>query len=155
MFDVSCFTVTPCCDSYEVARSSNTIGVQLQIIQYIFQIKIWSKDTPSFQRRDWLKNERYSEVELRCSMSKTKYGECEWDGIWSVKWMRWMRWKWLGKYVTAYTFNEQSRYHARTGFGNPTLNLVFLFVNISWFSERFGHEMQAADDRSCLCDTLK
>ena len=60
-----------CCDSYEVTRSSNTIGV------YIFRIKILSKDTPSFQRRDWLKNERDSEVEIRCSMSKTKRGECE------------------------------------------------------------------------------
>ena len=44
-----------CCVSYEVTRSSNTIRVQLQMIQYIFQIKILSKDTPSFQRQDWLK----------------------------------------------------------------------------------------------------
>ena len=44
------------CDSYEATISSNTIGIQLQIIQYIFRIKTLSKDTsssPSFQRRDW------------------------------------------------------------------------------------------------------
>ena len=35
-----------------VSRSSNTIRVQLQVIQYVFQIKILSKDTPSFQRED-------------------------------------------------------------------------------------------------------
>ena len=29
--------------------------VQFQMIQYIFRIKILSKDTPSLQRRDWLK----------------------------------------------------------------------------------------------------
>ena len=29
--------------------------VQLQMIQYIFRIKVLSKDTPSFRRRDWLK----------------------------------------------------------------------------------------------------
>ena len=44
-----------CCVFYEVTRSSNTIGVQLQMIQYIFRIKIIFKDTPNFQRRDWLK----------------------------------------------------------------------------------------------------
>ena len=44
-----------------------------------------SKDTPSFQRRDLLKNERDIEVEIRCSMRKTKYGECERDGLLSVK----------------------------------------------------------------------
>ena len=49
------FTLTPRCVSYEVTTSSNTIGVQLQMIQYIFRIKILSKNTPSFQRRDWLK----------------------------------------------------------------------------------------------------
>ena len=47
------------------------------MMQYIFRIKILSEDAPSFQRRDWLKNERHNEVETRCSMSKTKYGECE------------------------------------------------------------------------------
>ena len=74
---MSCFTLTPCCVSYDLTRSSNTTGVQLQKIQYIFQIKILSKDTPSFQRQDWLKNEGDNEVEMRCSMSNTKYGECE------------------------------------------------------------------------------
>ena len=69
--------VNQCCDSYEVTRSRNTIGVQLQMTQYILRIKILSKDTPSLQRRDWLKNGRDNEVEIRCSMSKTKYGECE------------------------------------------------------------------------------
>ena len=62
-----------CCDSY----SSNTTRVQLQMIQYIFQIKILSKNTPTFHRWDWLKNERDNEVEMQCSMSNTKYGECE------------------------------------------------------------------------------
>ena len=38
-----------CCDSYEVTRSSNTIRVQLQMIQYIFRVKILSEDTSSFQ----------------------------------------------------------------------------------------------------------
>ena len=47
------------------------------MIQFIFQIKMLSKDIPSSQRRDWLKSERGSEVEMRCSMSNTKYGECE------------------------------------------------------------------------------
>ena len=55
------------------------------MIQYVLQIKILSKDTPSFQRRDWLKNERDNEVEIQCSMSITKYGECERDGLFSVK----------------------------------------------------------------------
>ena len=31
------------------------MGVQLHMIQYIFRIKILSKDTRSFQRRVWLK----------------------------------------------------------------------------------------------------
>ena len=44
-----------CCVFYEVTRSSNTIGVQLHMMQYIFWIKILSKDTPSLQRQDWLK----------------------------------------------------------------------------------------------------
>ena len=56
------------------------------MIQYIFQDKILSKDTPSFQRQYWLKNERDNEVEMWCS---TKYGECEWDELWSRKWMSW------------------------------------------------------------------
>ena len=87
-----------CCNSYEVTRSSSsTIGVQLQMIHYIFRTKILSKDAPSFQRLDWLKNERHNEVEIRCSISKTRYGECEWDRLWSVKWMRW---KWMTKWMS-------------------------------------------------------
>ena len=65
------------CDSYEVTRGRNTIEVQLQMIQCTFRIKILTKDTPSLQRQDWLKNERDNDVDIRCSMSKTKYGECE------------------------------------------------------------------------------
>ena len=41
-----------CRDSCKVTRSTNAIGVQLQTIQYVFQIKILSIDTSSFQRRD-------------------------------------------------------------------------------------------------------
>ena len=89
--------LTPCCDSYKVIRISNTIGVQLQRIQYVFQNKSLSKDSPSFQRRGWLKNERDNDVETRYSMSITKHGECEWDGIWSMKWMRW---KWMTKWIS-------------------------------------------------------
>ena len=74
---MSCFTLTPYCISFEVTRSSNTIGDQIQTIQYIFRIKILAKDTPNFQRRDWLKNERHNEAGIRYNMSKTKYGECE------------------------------------------------------------------------------
>ena len=51
------------------------------MMQYIFRIKILSKGTPSFQRRGWFKNERDDEVEVRCSMRKTDYGECEQDGL--------------------------------------------------------------------------
>ena len=40
------------------------------------------RDTPSFQRRDRLKNERDDEVEIRCGISITKYGKWEWDGPW-------------------------------------------------------------------------
>ena len=47
------------------------------MIQYVFQIKTLSKDTPSFQRWGWLKNERDNEVEMQCSMSITKNDECE------------------------------------------------------------------------------
>ena len=43
-------------------------------------------DTPSFQRWDWLKNERENEVEIsivfiQCSMSTTKYDKCESDEL--------------------------------------------------------------------------
>ena len=43
--------------------SSNTIVVQLQVMGYVFQIKALSKDTPSFQRRDWLKSKGDNVVE--------------------------------------------------------------------------------------------
>ena len=66
-----------CCESYEIARNSNIMTIQLQMIQYIFRIIVSSKDTPNFQRRGCLKNERYNKIEIRCSMSKTKYVECE------------------------------------------------------------------------------
>ena len=46
-------------------------------MQYAFQIKTLSKDTSSFQRQDWLKNERDCEAETQCSMSITKYGKCD------------------------------------------------------------------------------
>ena len=63
----------------KVKKSSDTFGVQLQIIQYVFKIKVLSRDTPNFQRSDWLKKERDNEVEIRCSMSITKYGKYEMD----------------------------------------------------------------------------
>ena len=71
------FSRTDFCDCYEVTKSRNTIGLELQMIQYTFRIEILSKDTPSLQKRDWLKNGRDNEVEIECSMSKTKYDECE------------------------------------------------------------------------------
>ena len=43
------------------------------------------------------KIERDNEVEIRCSMSITKYDECEWDELWSLKWMRW---KWMTKWMS-------------------------------------------------------
>ena len=61
--------------------SSNTIKVQLQVMQYVFQIKTLSKDIPIFQRQDWLKTERDNEVEKQCIMSITNYSKCEWDGL--------------------------------------------------------------------------
>ena len=51
------------------------------MIQHVFQIKILSRDTPCFQRGDLLKNERDNEVEIRNSMSITKYGKCREDGL--------------------------------------------------------------------------
>ena len=71
------------------------MGVQLQIVWHVFQVKILSRETPSFHRQDLLKNERDNEIELLCSMRITKYGKCEWDGLWSIKWIRW---KWM-KYL--------------------------------------------------------
>ena len=65
------------CDSCNVTKSSNTIGVQFQMMQYVYQVKTLSRDTPGFQKQDWLKNERDNEVEIRCSMNITKYGKCE------------------------------------------------------------------------------
>ena len=58
--------------------------LSLRPCRYIFRIKILSRDTPSFHWLDWLKNKRDNEVEIGCSMSKIKYGECEWYGLWSV-----------------------------------------------------------------------
>ena len=91
----------------------DTIGVQLQMIQYIFRIKVLSKDTPSFERLDRLKNQRDNEVEMWCSISKTKCGECEWDGLWSVKWMRskWMSWTSvyeINRWTLVYEMNEMN-----------------------------------------------
>ena len=57
------------------------------MMQYVFQIKTLSRGTPSFQRWDWLKNERNSDVEIWWSVSITKYG----------KLMRWMRWTMIKK----------------------------------------------------------
>ena len=74
-----------CCDSYEVTRSSNTIWVQLQMRKYTFQIKILSKDTPSFQRWDWLK------------IWKTQGG---WNTIQYEQnhmWWMWVRWTMISK----------------------------------------------------------
>ena len=51
------------------------------MIQHVFQIKILSRDTPCFQTGDLLKNERDNEVEIRNSMSITKYGKCREDGL--------------------------------------------------------------------------
>ena len=41
-----------------------------------------------------------------CSMSKTKYGECKWDGLWSVKWMRW---NWVTKWMSWILVHEINR----------------------------------------------
>ena len=61
-----------CGDFFKVTRSGDTIGVQLQMIQYVFHIKTLSRDTRSFQGQYWLKNKRGHEVEIRCNMSITK-----------------------------------------------------------------------------------
>ena len=47
------------------------------MMQYVYQVKTLSRDTPGLQKQDWLKNERDNEVEIRCSMNITKYGKCE------------------------------------------------------------------------------
>ena len=85
---MSCFTLAPSCDSFKVTRSSTPIVVQLYLINYVCQIKTLSKDIPDFYGRDWLKNERDNEVDIRYSMSMTKYSKCKWEGLWSIKWMR-------------------------------------------------------------------
>ena len=79
-----------------------------KMIQYIFWIKFLSKDTPSFKRPYWLKIERDNEVEMWCS---TKYGEFEWDGLWSRKWMRWKWMSWttvheMNRWTLVYEMNE-------------------------------------------------
>ena len=123
IFDVSCFTLTPCCDA--VTRSNKTIGVQLQMIQCIFWIKVLSKDTPSFRIRSRLKKMKDAmRLKQHAVWAKTNMVNVnemdyelknEWDGnewqnewvwLWYMKWideiwyMKWMRWKWPGKYVT-------------------------------------------------------
>ena len=45
------------------ALHCESLPVLAPVIQYAFQIKNLSKDTPSFQRQDWLKSERANEVE--------------------------------------------------------------------------------------------
>ena len=72
IFDVSCFTKTPYCDSCKVTASSNTIGVLLKVTQYVFQIKTSFRDTPSFKKWDWLKNKTENEVEIQFSLSISK-----------------------------------------------------------------------------------
>ena len=83
-----CFTLRPCYDSDKVARSSNIIGVEPKVTQYVFQIENLSKDPPSFHRHDWLKNKNHNEAEILCSMSRTKHSKYEWGRLWSMKLMR-------------------------------------------------------------------
>ena len=105
------------------------------MIQYTFRNRILSKDTPSFQRRDWFKNERDNEFEMRCSMSNTKYGECEWDGLWSVKWMRWKLMNWtlvheMNIWTLVYEMNEMKvtrQIFNNTGRINPIVCIVCVF----------------------------
>ena len=40
-------------------------------------------------------------------MNKTKYGECEWDGLLFVKWMRW---KWMTKWMSWTLVHEMNRW---------------------------------------------
>ena len=93
---------------YEVTRSSNTIRVQPQMINIKHSIlNILSKDTPSFQRRDWLKR------------WKAQWGwnsmQHEQNQIWSM-WMRWtmsvkwMRWKWMKKLMSWTLVHEMNRW---------------------------------------------
>ena len=42
-----------------------------------------------------------------CSMSKTKYGECECDGLLSVKWMRC---NWVTKWMSCILVHEINRW---------------------------------------------
>ena len=74
-----------CCNSYDVTKNSNTIRIQLQMIQYLIWIKILSKDTPSFQRRDWLKKWQ----------RKWGWNTLEYDQN-QICWM-WMRWTMIYK----------------------------------------------------------
>ena len=39
-------------------------------------------------------------------MSITKYGKCEWDGLWSIKWMRW---KWMTKWMRSTLVYETNK----------------------------------------------
>ena len=45
------------------ALHCESLPVLAPVMQYAFQIKNLSKDTPSFQRQDWLKSERANGVE--------------------------------------------------------------------------------------------
>ena len=40
-------------------------------------------------------------------MSKLKYGEYEWDGLWSVKRLRW---KWMTKWIGCTLVDEMNRW---------------------------------------------
>ena len=53
-----------------------------------------------FKQRDY-------EVQIRCSMSKTKYGEYERDVLWSLKWTRW---KWMTKWMSWTLTHEMIRW---------------------------------------------
>ena len=85
------------------------------------------------------KNERHNEISKYNAVWEKPNGECEWDRLWSVKWMRWkwvtkwMSWtlvheineiKWLGKYVTHY---KTPRGTSRI----PAIEFIVILVN-SW-----------------------
>ena len=110
---------------------------------------------------DWLLNERDNEVEIWCSRSKTKYGVCEWDGLWPVKWMRWkwmtkwmswtlvhkmnrwtlvyeMRWKWLGRYIT-YWLHEKDKWILCVSNGAKWLSVR---LGTKWLCDRFSLQLR-------------
>ena len=55
----------------------------------------------------WSNKQRDYEVQIRCSMSETKYGECERDVLWSLKWTRW---KWMTKWMSWTLTHEMIRW---------------------------------------------